>query len=479
MRNDILRLENLFKNIDSYPVLRGVSFCLEAGRGLCVVTDNYDTQKTLIRILSGECRPDAGRIYVDDRAAQLRSPEEAWKQGIFFADSGLMISTMSVAANLFLTNDEYYSSCGVTSAVRMQKDSEGLLREYGIRWMSPADKLKTRQLGNLLIVSILKAVTLNARVIVLDDVCGQLSEKETERLQQVCEKVKQKGIGILYIANQLNRRFRIFDEVSVIRNHVTVGTFPAGRDIEEQLLWMYESRTKLPASPGPGREQGPAVLEAENLRPHGTAGTKAISFRLYKKEILGICDRQWSTLPLFRSALKGETDCGGKLLLDGCPLRLFGKNPLFDYKIALVSGDERKRRVFDQMSIYDNITIMQKDLIYNKLGIINRRYQRYMARYCLELIHEEDMLRRYGRKKELRKMSIRDQLKLEVARWLCVRPRVFVFYKPCDSFQAFAPRDFQNILADIQKLQIPVLILSDHEDFLQQFCDRISDISQD
>lgn len=474
MRDEILRLENVFKFADAYPVLQGVSFCLEAGKGLCVAADRYDTKRALMGILQGKCFPDAGKIFINDRPVRLQSPEDAGRQGIFFADPELVIPTMSAASNLFLTNDAYYSFYGVASKLRMQKDAEALLREYGIDWMNPSDNLESSSIGSRLILSVLKAVTVKARVIVLEDLCGQLPEYETERLRQICEKVKKKGIGILGVTNQLNSRTPIYEELSVIKNQVTVRTFSLENENTEPFFWMYEKRTKLSESmqDSPG-EQEQILLEAEGLRPCGREDIPALSFRLRRQEVLGIRDREWNTLPLFRRALKGEIDCGGTLRLEGIPLRLFGENLLFEYKIAVVSGDDGRKRVFDQMNIYDNITIMQKHLIYNKLGIINRRYQRYTAGYCLKLIHQEDMLQRYGRKRELRKMSVSDQLKMETARWLCVHPRLFIFYKPCGSSAALSPEDFRTLLMDIRKLQIPVLILSDQEEFLQQFCDRV------
>ena len=295
-----------------------------------------------------------------------------------------------------------------------------------------------------------------------------------ERLCQVCEKVKKKGIGILCITNQLNSRFRIFEEVSIIRNHVTVRTMQMGQESSEPIFWFYESPGEVT---GERREcaagLGQAVLTADKLRPHGAAGAEALSFCLNEGEVLGICDRSWNTAPHFKAILKGEADYSGKLTLAGNPVKLFGSGNLTEYKIALITGDDGKRRVFDQMNIYDNITIMQKDLIYNKLGMINRRYQKYVAKHCLSLIHEEEMLQRYNRKKELRRMSVSDQLKLEIVRWLCIRPALFIFYKPCASFLALTPQEFHGILKHIRKLRIPILILSDNEEYLRQFCDRI------
>ena len=474
MRNEILRVDKIFKTIDTFPVLRGVSFCLEAGKGLCVIADNYDTKKNLIQIICGECRPDAGRIFIDDRLIQLFSGKEAQNEGVFWANQELLISTMSVASNLFLTNDAYYNFYGFTSKMRMQRDAELLLKEYGMQHVNPAEQIRSLALGDIMILSVLKAVSQHAKIIILDDACNRLSENELEKLQQTCEKVKEKGIGILCVTNQLNRKFRIFEEVSIIKNHVTIQTSPMNSESMELFLGLNMHDTELPNTIFSSRKDSNRVIfEVNKLRPAGINDVKEMTFHMYEKEILGICDKEGNTIPLFKAIMNGKTDYIGKLIFRGKQSVFNEKNALFDLKIAFISCDDGKRRVFDQMNIYDNITIMKKDLIYNRLGILNRRYQKYIAKHCLELLHEEGMLQRYSKKRELRRMSIDDQMKLDIARRLCVHPELFVFYKPGDSFRAWSLECFMGILKNIRKLRIPVLVLSNNEEYLQRFCDRI------
>lgn len=472
MRNEVLRVQCVFKYMNTYPVLSGISFAVEAGQGLCIIADTQDTKTGLLQLLCGEIQPDAGKIYIDDESVSLTSSEDAKNKGIFYIDNEKVFGNLDVASNLFLTNTEYYHQHGVARKSKMLKDTEHILREYSLTDINPAARTDMLSEEEILCLMVLKAVTMKAKVIVFDESYKRLSENEVLRFKRFCEKIKKKGIAIVFIMNQMDYRMQMFETLSVIKNRATVQT--VSMEEEKDAISDY---VPLPVEPVLAihhrDEHEVPVFAAKQIQVEELPRNWSLNFEIYKGEVLGICDPSWSVLPLLKDVILGQRKYAGDFLLNGETVSFDTGNAYFEYKVACIFSKSKYSSVFEQMNIYDNITMLQKNIIYNRLGMLNRRYQKYIARHYLSLIHAEDLLVNYSKKKNLLNMSAGDQLRLEIVRWLCLNPNLYIFYRPCDSFSNLTKKEFESILKDLLELQLPVLILSDSQEYLQMLSDRV------
>ena len=157
---------------------------------------------------------------------------------------------------------------------------------------------------------------------------------------------------------------------------------------------------------------------------------------------------------------------------------LFSLMPKNGTDIAVSVNDYKEDKIYKDMSLVDNITYLAQDKISNSLGIINKRLQQHMAYYSLELIHSEYLMEKYKTRKNLKGITLIDQMRVITAKWLCVTPQVFIYVNPFVILDESTIQEFREILQDLTKLKISVIIMSVNRMWLEQICDRVISVDK-
>lgn len=472
MRTEILRLEHISKCLNSYTVLNGISFNLYRGEAICVITEELDVKNCMIDYLCGITTCDLGTMYLNDKKIILDSLTNAHSKGIFYVNESQMIETMNVENNLFCTFNDYYS-LGLINHRKMHIAAKDILEKYHLSYISPLDRLSSLSHADIYLLSILHAVVSGVKILILDNTYNFYAEQKIQQLQTLLLQLKKEGISILLITNKWDPQLHIFDRISLIKNGVTTQTIES---TENAVTKFLPSVTLSPllntasSSPGP---KGTLLFEAQNIVEADRPQMYPINFQVYENEILGLCDIDWKMGKLLKKILTGQVDYRGDFLVRQSPETLNDESTLIKHHIAMVSNNDYKQKIFTNLDIYDNITLLFNKPMFNKAGLLNRRIRNHIARHITELIHSEYLLSKYRSKKQLSTMNMQDQARVEIAKWLCINPKLFIFFKPYDSFQDLTLYEFKSILKDIKAQGITIVIVSMNKSYLMELCGRI------
>lgn len=454
MRSEILRLEQIGK-ITNGQLIHSISFSLYRAEALCVITEDLDAKLYLLEILQGVSMHEHGTLYVNDRLARFYSPENALAAGLSYVTERQLIFSMDVAHNLYMTDPSFYTR-SILNKQALHQSAQLLLEEFSLDYIRTSSLVRSLSEFHRYLLSILHAVASGARIIILDTPYRVYPPSEIKKLQHVINVLRQKGVSVLCFTNKWDALYQNFDRYAVIKNGVVTKLAPL-----ESLPPMdfphhrYQWRA--------ADENSPVILVYEDP-------SHSSPLVLREGEILGIYGSNTLLEALISGLLSGDTVPVKNLLMYGKPydMNLSRKN-----HIAFIYATEDKLRVFPQMNLFDNVTLLIDKPIYNLFGIRNKRIRNHIAASMLKSIHGEHLITEFGDKPNIKDIGSLDRLKVEIAKWLCVRPKVFIFVNPHNIYDNLTESDFHTLLDDLHTLGISILILSASEENLSGLCTRV------
>lgn len=449
MQSEILRIEHLSKNNHAQNVLRSVSFQVLSGKKVALLSNPLEKQ-CLIDILFGGDNPDTGKIYVNDVLCGKSISENLENGGIFYIASRMdLIPNMTVARNMFLSLPKLIPGIWIRDRGLSGKISS-LLNDYGMQEISPKARVKSLSYCQILCLEIIIAVQKGAKLIVLDDVFNRVGENDFKDIEKMIDFLYEKNVSVLLFSNRYHTLFASFDSLIILQNGVTTGILKRDKITFHNFVRYY--------SPAVTQKPTGKILKESVL----TIKNKELEFSMDRGGILGV----WS--------------------LDGEYLMRVGKQrwELLSGKgeegtdIAVSMNGYRPDKIYKDMSLIDNITYLANDKVSNALGIINKRLQRHMAHYSLGLIHSEYLMDQYKNRQNLKGITLIDQLKVINAKWLCVTPQVFIYINPFVILDESTIQEFREILEDLSRLKISVIIMSVNHAWLELTCDAVVSIGE-
>src|SRR5262245_29549698 len=292
MSRAILEYNKIEKNFYGVRVLRGVSFVLEEGHILGLVGENGAGKSTLMNILGGVIPFDAGRMVLGGEEYQPRGPADARAHGVAFIHQELNLFTnLSVAENIFITDFPrrrkwWTAGLPLISRREMKSRARTLLESLDLG-VEPETLVENMRVGERQLVEIAKALSIEAKIIILDEPTTSLTTRETERLFDLLERLRAQGVSMIYISHNLGDVLRMCDDIVVLRDGEVVGAGRKSEFTEERMIALMVGRTIDQLFPRrEGEISGEAVLEVVGLSQPGVI--EEISFRLRKGEVLGV-----------------------------------------------------------------------------------------------------------------------------------------------------------------------------------------------
>ena len=460
----LLRMEGIRKVFSGVVALDGVDFRLERGEVHALVGENGAGKSTLIKIMTGAYHRDGGRVLLEGREVNFRSPEDAQGSGVVAVYQEVnLLAFRTVAENIFLGREP--RRVGLIDWKRMSADAGAILERLGLD-IDPRATLGSLNIALRQMVAIARGVSFGAKVVVLDEPTSSLTEHEVSILYDVIRRLKAEGVGVVYISHRFDELYTVCDRVTVLRD----GRFVAARALEglEKIdlvcLMLGKQREELQrkgATAFGGHHAAAAadnvaapLLRAENL----TRGRKLdhVTVEAGRGEIVGMAGLLGSGRTETARAIFGADPVDeGRVLLEGEPLDVGSPNDAIAAGLAFLTEDRKAEGIIPELSVRENLTLAALPEM-TKLGIVSRAKQdevvgRFMKRLGIKASSAEQ---------KIRELSGGNQQKVLLARWLCKNPKFLILDEPTRGIDIGAKGEIQSLINELAGAGLGVLMIS-------------------
>ena len=460
-------LSGVSKAFAGVKVLKDVSFDVRAGEVHALLGENGAGKSTLIKILSGLYTPDGGTITVDGRQMKLTSPRDATAAGIATVYQELLLfPELSVAENIFLGHYPRTSS-GVIDWSAVRSRARDLLDQLDTRELDVDTKVLTLSVAQRQRVEIAKALSRDAKILIMDEPTASLVEADVQRLMGVVRQLRERGVGIVYVSHRLPEIFALADRVTVLRDGAHVATKDIGEVDERQLVSLMVGRPIDSLFPKVEAAIGDTVLQVDGL--NRGRQVRDISFSLRKGEILGIAGLVGSGRTELALTLFGMTPAtSGTVVLDGKPVAIRSPRQARDLGIAYVPEDRGLQGLVKPMAIRKNISMATIDRLSS--GIFIRAAQE--ARRATEAVKRLGVrCRSIGQ--PVGELSGGNQQKVVIAKWLETSPKVLILDEPTRGVDVGAKAEIHTIMGELVRQGVAILMISSELPEVLGMSDRV------
>ncbi|MCX6413039.1 MAG: sugar ABC transporter ATP-binding protein [Actinobacteria bacterium] len=446
----LLRVLDLSKSFFGVPVLEGVDFELEAGEVLGLVGENGAGKSTVMKIVGGVHLPDSGSIELDGTTLRLGRPLDAERAGIATVYQEFnLLADATVAENIFLGREP--SRLGVVNRRAMERGAEQVLAEIGVVGISPRDRVSELSVAQQQMVEIAKAVSINARVIQMDEPTSALADHEVELLFSVIQRLKTRGVGIIYVSHRLREVFSLCDRVVILKDGVLVAAMVTAELTEDEVVRLMVGRpiaTYFPDRVSELAERTPVLT----LAHVGNDWVNDITLEVRAGEILGIAGLQGSgrtellagifgSIPFTRGTV---TAPGGEVRASS-PLEAIGRG------IAMIPEDRKREGLQMEQSIRDNALAVIRAVFPKRMGESGERALEILGR--LEVVARSDM-------QDVKFLSGGNQQKVVIAKWLLAEPKVLLLDEPTRGIDVGAKVAIYRLMRDLADAGFAVVMVS-------------------
>ncbi|MEU2591680.1 sugar ABC transporter ATP-binding protein, partial [Streptomyces albidoflavus] len=427
----VLQALGVGKRFPGVVALDDVSFGLRAGEVHALVGENGAGKSTLIKVLTGVHRPDAGELRLAGEPVRFQRPFEAQQAGIstIYQEVNL-VPLMSVARNIFLGR-EPRNRLRLIDFPRMNREAADLLDGFGVR-VDPRRPLHTLGLGTQQMVALARAVSVQARVVVMDEPTSSLEPREVETLFRVIEELRARDVAVVYVSHRMDELYRICDRVTVLRDGRHIHTGPLEGLERMRLVSMMLGRDMAEvrrdgvtgfAADGHDAARTP-VLTADGLtRRHQLDG---VSLALHAGEVLGLGGLLGSGRSETAKALAGGLALdSGEVTVAGKVLRRITPAAAIDAGISMLPEDRKAEGIVPGLSVRENIVLAALPRL-SRAGIVSRARQDRVV----EIFMKRLRIKASSPEQKVGELSGGNQQKVLLARWLCLEPRVLLLDEP-------------------------------------------------
>lgn len=466
----VLELKNIYKSFPGVKVLEDVTLQVRPGEVHALMGENGAGKSTLMKILMGIYKADQGSIFLEGKETAMHGPKDAMSKGISMIHQELnTVLDMEVAENVFVGREllkKGMEKLKIVDIARMREETGRYFREMNID-IDPRAKMRTLSVAEMQLVEIVKAISLNSKIIVMDEPTSAITEKEAAVLFTQIERLKKQGVAIIYISHKMDEIFRISDTITVLRDGQWIGTKPAKELDNDMLIKMMVGRELTDIYPKDPVEIGDVILEVKNL----SRGKKVrdASFSLRKGEVLGIAGLVGAGRSELVETIFGlYPKTGGQIFLHGKEVHIKSAADAIKNKMALITEDRKQTGLNLIVSVKENIASVSIGKLSNH-GIVNdKKINEVSEKYIKELkIKTPDGNAIVGN------LSGGNQQKVVLAKWLLDEPDIIIFDEPTRGIDIGAKRDIYLLINNLAKEGKAVIVISSEMAEVMGICDRI------
>lgn len=467
----LLRLIGTHKRFGGVHALRGVDFEVRPGEVHALLGENGAGKSTLIKTIAGVHEPDEGRILWEGEPIRMGSPREAQRRGVHTVHQELSLyPELSVAENIFLGHAprRRFGPLSILDWEATAKRAREVLAELEVRGLDVNHKVGTLNVGNRQRVEIAKAISLDAKLLIMDEPTAALTESDVASLFKTVRLLRERGVGIVYITHKLSEVFELADRVTVLRDGGFIGTREVADTSEGELVNMMVGRTIDNLFPKGASEIGEPVLEVRNLvaEPH----TKGVTFTVRRGEIVGLAGLVGSGRSETAQAIFGIVPVtSGEVLVGGTRVRITGPPDAISKGLAYVPEDRGSQGLVKAMTVRENLSMA---VLYRlaRGGFVDRKGEGELARQTIERFG----IRTYGPEQIVDKLSGGNQQKVVVGKWLASEPRVLIMDEPTRGVDVGAKSEIHRLMSRLAAERgLAILMISSELPEILGMSDRV------
>ena len=444
MSQPLLQLKGIHKRFPGVHALKGVDFDVMAGEIHALLGENGAGKSTLIKTLAGVHKPDEGELIFEGQKVSFNNPKDAQAQGVDTIHQELSLyPELSVAENIFMghapkRNFGPFSGIDWQGMYRRSKD---LLAELEVTNLDVKAIVGSLNVGNRQRVEIAKALSHDAKLLIMDEPTAALTESDVAQLFKIVRLLKERGVGIIFITHKLGEVFELADRVTVLRDGEYIGTKEVTETNERDLISMMVGRTIDNLFPKQEAEIKDVVLEVRNLtrEPY----TRDISFQVRAGEIVGLAGLVGSGRSETAQVIFGITPAqSGEILVDGKKVTINRPSQAVEHGIAYVPEDRGTQGLIKQMTIRENVSLAVLETIANS-SIIDFKKEHEMAEGAIKQFG----IRAYGPEQVVNKLSGGNQQKVVVSKWLASNPKLLIMDEPTRGVDVGAKSEIHRLMS--------------------------------
>lgn len=471
---DLLRMSGISKSFPGVRALQNVDLSVQAGECLALVGENGAGKSTLMKILSGVYAPDEGTIEIDGRTVVPSNPHHAQQLGvsIIYQEFNLF-PNMSIEENIFIGREPNRS--GIVDRAQMRESALGYLRQVGVD-LDPRSMVRDLSVAQQQMVEIAKALSYNARIVIMDEPTSALTDTEVRALFEIIRGLKARGLGIVFVSHRLEEIFEICDRITVLRDGRNAGELSTATATPDQVVRMMVGRemTDLFQKENSSTSDQ-VVLEVRGLSRRGTQRDDSkvvldgVDLQVRSGEIVGLAGLVGSgRTEVARAIFGADPFDSGEIYLDGQRVHVKSPAEAIGKGIALAPEDRKLQALVLALAIRENIALPNLGRL-SRLGFVRRREERALAdRYIHAL-----SVRTPSMEQKVINLSGGNQQKVVLAKWLALNPKVLIVDEPTRGIDIGAKAEVHSLLSQLAAQGVAILMISSELPEILGMSDRI------
>ncbi|MFM9107396.1 MAG: sugar ABC transporter ATP-binding protein [Chloroflexota bacterium] len=472
----LLRMEGISKSFPGVKALEDVSLEVFPGECLALVGENGAGKSTLMKILSGVYAPDAGSIQLGGDEVSLHSPRQAQDLGIsiIYQEFNLM-PNLTVAENIFVGREP--ARAGFVRGADMTRQASALLRQLGVA-LQPHETVRDLSVAEQQMVEIAKALSFNARIVIMDEPTSALTDREVEALIRIVRGLKERGMGVIFITHRLDEVAEVADRVTVLRDGRNAGTLPIAEAPAEKIVQMMVGRDLgdlFQKDAAVYAENAPFALEVRGLSRAASRydpsaiNLRDISFGVRAGEIVGLAGLVGSGRTEVARAIFGADGFdAGEVVIGGESAAIRSPKDAIARGVGLVPEDRKAQALVLGLAVRENISLASLSSLV-RFGFVRLAEERERAQEFVKALR----IRTPGLEQKVVNLSGGNQQKVVIAKWLSLKPRVLIVDEPTRGIDIGAKAEVHNLLNELARQGVAILMISSELPEILGMSDRV------
>ena len=464
----VLEMENISKEFPGVKALDDVQLKLKPGTVHALMGENGAGKSTLMKCLFGIYEKNSGKILLDGVEVNFKSTKEALENGVSMVHQELnQVLQRNVLDNIWL--GRYPMKGFFVDEKKMYNDTINIFKDLDIK-VDPKKKVADLPIAERQMIEIAKAVSYKSKVIVMDEPTSSLTEKEVEHLFRIIKKLKESGVGIIYISHKMEEIKMISDEITILRDGKWISTNDVSKISTEQIISMMVGRDLTERFPKKDNKAKEMILEVKNLTALNQPSIQDVSFELYKGEILGIAGLVGSKRTEIVETIFGmRPKEHGEIILNGKTVKNKSPEDAIKNGFALVTEERRSTGIFSMLDVAFNSVISNLDRYKNKFRLLKNKDIEKDTKWIVDSMRVKTPS--YSTK--IGSLSGGNQQKVIIGRWLLTEPEVLMLDEPTRGIDVLAKYEIYQLMIDLAKKDKGIIMISSEMPELLGVTDRI------
>ena len=461
----ILETHHICKRFPGVVALDDVHFDLRKGEVHVLLGENGAGKSTFVKILSGAYQKTSGQILLNGHETDIKNPKDAQEAGISIIYQELnLVPHLSAGENIFLGREPTH--LGVIDHKRMFESAKKIVDDLGVN-VSVRSPIKELGVALQQMVEVAKALSVDARILIMDEPTSALTEHEINQLFGTIRKLKEQGVSVIYISHRLEEVFEIGDRVTVLRDGQHIGTHDIGDISWPDLIRMMVNRELKEQFPKQKSPKGDEILRVEGLTTKGVL--KNVSFSLHCGEVLGIAGLLGSgRTELARTIFGAERVAGGRIYVNGKLQNIGSPRKAINLGIGFLTEDRKSQGLILNLSLKENVCLPSVER-FSKLGIMKVKEENRAAnQYIREL-----RIKTPGLNQKVMFLSGGNQQKVVMSKWLCRHADILIFDEPTRGIDVGSKVDIYQLMNRLTEEGVAIIMISSELPEILGMSDRI------